>query len=95
MNLEDVAIAYCLYGAIGEGVTIFVAAGTSKSHAELHFLANVPKYFHPGLTINLWTESSIELDEVKKLVPQAALELLSKNPPGTTEHFSVTHYNLS
>jgi hypothetical protein len=95
MNLKNVAIAYCLYGAIGEGVTIFVAVGTSKSHAELQFLANVPKHFHPGLTIKLWTESSIELDEVKNLVPKTALELLSRNPPGTTEHFSVTHYNLS
>lgn len=94
-TLEQIAIAYLLYYATGEGATVFIALGASAKHAELHFRSNVPEYFHPGMTVKRWMDSTEELETIKTFVPAQVIDQMTQNPPGTTEHFSVTHWNLS
>ena len=95
MDINQAFVAFSLYYATGEGVTIFVAIGSSANHAEKVYRENVPEYFHAGLQVFRWDDASSEFDEVKRYIPQSVIELLSGNPRGTTEHFSHTHYNLS
>ena len=95
MDISQAYVAFSLYYATGEGVTIFVAMGSSAKHAEKVFREKVPEYFHAGLQVFRWDDVSSELDEVKRYIPQPVIELLATNPRGTTEHFSHTHYNLS
>ena len=95
MDISRAYVAYSLYYATGEGVTIFVAIGSSANHAEKVFRDKVPKYFHAGLQVFRWDDASSEFDEVKRYSPQPVIDLLAGNPRGTTEHFSHTHYNLS
>ncbi|ODS64307.1 MAG: hypothetical protein ABS41_03345 [Arenimonas sp. SCN 70-307] len=95
MDVNEAVVAFSLYYATGEGVTLFVVIGSSVNHAEKVFRDKVPDYYHPGLTTFRWDDPSPDFVEVKRYIPQPVLELLAKNPRGTTEHFSHMHYNLS
>lgn len=94
-TLEQLAIAYCLYYGTGEGATIFIALDTSKQHVELNFRSNVPERFHRGMKVYRWQEMTEELEMIKTFVPAQVIDLMTDHPPGTTEHFSVTHWNFS
>lgn len=95
MNINQAVVAFSLYYATGEGVTLFVVIGSSANHADTVFRDKVPEYFHPGLQTFRWDDPSPDFDEVRRYIPQPVLELLAKNPSFTTEHFSHLHYNLS
>lgn len=95
VTLEQIAIAYCFYYATGEGCSIYIAVGSSRKHAEFHFRQNAPEYFHIGMLVRNWLESTEELEMIKTFVPTQVIDLITDHPPGTTEHFSVTHWNLS
>ena len=95
MELEQIVVAYSAYYATGEGVTIHIAIGGSENHAVGHFRENVPDYFQAGLKIRSWTDEDDEFESVKEFVPPTVIDLLTSNPKGSTEWFSVTHYNLS
>ena len=95
VTLEQIAIAYCLYYATGEGCSIYIAVGSSRKHAEFHFRQNAPEYFHIGMVVRDWLEWTEELEMIKTFVPAQVIDLITDHPPGTTEHFSVTHWNLS
>lgn len=95
VTLDQVGIAYCFYYATGEGCSIYVAVGSSKRHAEFHFKRNVPEHFHRGMVVRDWLETTEELDMIKTFVPAQVIDLITDHPPGTTEHFSLTHWNLS
>lgn len=95
MDINQAHVAFSLYYATGEGVTIFVVMGSSANHAENVFREKVPEFFHAGLQVFSWDEASSQFDEVKRYIPQPVIELLTTNPKGTTEYFSHTHYNLA
>lgn len=95
VTVDQIAIAYCLYYATGEGASIYIAVGSSKRHAEFHFRRSAPEYFHIGMVVRGWLETTEELEMIKTFVPAQVINLITDHPPGTTEHFSVTHWNLS
>ena len=95
MDQDQIAVAYGIYYATGEGMTIFVALAASPQHAERIYLESVDVYFHPCMAIAQWGDSSEDLDVVKPHVPSAVIELLAKNPPASAEYFCRTHWNLS
>lgn len=95
VTLEQIGIAYCLYYATGEGCSIYIAVGSSRRHAECHFRQHVPEYFHRGMLVRDWLETTEELEMIKTFVPEQVIDLITDHPPGTTEHFSLTHWNLS
>lgn len=95
MDQNQIAIAYGIYYATGEGMTVFIALAASAQHAERIYRESVDEYFHPCMAITQWGDSSEDLEFVKPHVPAAVIELLAENPPGSTEHFCRTHWNLS
>ena len=94
MKLEEIHIAYLIYFATGEGVSIFVAVGSGYVEAERVFKRNVPEYFHVGMKVQPRASEDVEMAYVIKLLPKAVLKLFKRNPPRTTEYFSIVHYNL-
>lgn len=95
VRLDQVGIAYCFYYATGEGSSIYIAVGSSRKHAECLFRERVPEYFHRGMIVRDWLETTEELEMIKTFVPAQVIDLITDHPPGTTEHFSLTHWNLS
>lgn len=59
VTLEQIAIAYCLYYASGEGCSIYIAVGSSRKHAEFHFRQNAPEYFQIGMVVRDWLEWTV------------------------------------
>lgn len=58
MDQNQIAIAYGIYYATGEGMTIFVALAASPQHAERIYRESVDQYFHPCMAIAQWGDSS-------------------------------------
>lgn len=89
-------VAYCIYYATGEGVTVFIALGGSSNHAEKIFKDNAPEYFHRGMEMHeMGTDPSEQAAAAIGMIPARVLEIFDSNPPGTTDWFSMLHYNLS
>lgn len=95
ITLEQIGIAYCLHHATGEGVTIYIAVGSSRKHAEFHFRRCAPEDIHRGMVVRGWLDTQDELETIKTFVPAQVINVITDHPPGTTEHYSVTHWNLS
>lgn len=92
---DEAHIAYCQYFATGEGVSIFIALGGSYNHAESVFKKHVPEYYHPGVIIHSLELRREGMEQISPLLPQSVLDLMINNPNGTTDYFSIVHYNLS
>lgn len=89
-------VAYCEYYATGEGVTVFVAVGGTESSAKNAFLRHVPDYFHRGLETDVLTDESFpSTRRMIHWIPQPAIELVAKNPPGTMYYYATLHFNLA
>lgn len=89
-------IAYCAYGATGEGETLFVAVSGTQEHAKSAFKSNVPEYWRDHMTLDtIGDESSAATRSITCWIPQAALDLIASCPPGTNFYFAIMHCNLS
>lgn len=89
-------IAYCNYYATGEGVTHFIAAGSSAACAEHAFRQHVPDYFQRGMeTAPVAGEWSSDATNMWQLIPQFAADIIAANPPGTTFYYATLHFNLA
>ncbi|MFN3704279.1 hypothetical protein [Thermomonas sp.] len=89
-------IAYCAYGATGEGETLFMAVSGTQEHARSAFKNNVPEYWKDHMTLDvIGDESSAATRSIACWIPQAALDLIASCPPGTNFYFATMHCNLS
>lgn len=89
-------LAYCNYYATGEGVTVMLAAGGTENCARSAFLENAPDYFHRGMELKeICGDASSESKQMIRWIPQPVLDLVARNPPGTTYFYSKLHFNLA
>ena len=89
-------LAYCNYYATGEGVTVMLAAGGTEDCTRIAFLEHAPDYFHRGIELQpICEEASSESKQMIRWIPQPVLDLVAKNPPGTTYFYSKLHFNLA
>lgn len=89
-------LAYCNYYATGEGVTAFVAVGGTEACATDAFKQHTPDYFHRGMEADVLGEDARpDTRRMIRWIPQPALDLIDKNPPGTTYYYAKLHFNLA
>lgn len=89
-------LVYCNYYATGEGVTTFIAVGGTEACAMDAFKQHTPDYFHRGMEADVLGEDSRhDTRRMIRWIPQAALELIETNPPGTTYYYAKLHFNLA
>jgi len=97
MRVEECCIAYCNYSATGEGVTTMLAVGCSPEHAKAVFNQRAADFFQDSMMIACIGNASVDQD-IKRLadmVPLTVWQAFERNPFGTTEYFSVLHFNLA
>lgn len=93
---ESIFLAYCNYYATGEGVTLMVGAGNTKSAARESFLSNAPEYFHRGLIEDKLDDSPPpETRRAARLLSDAMAELIASLPRGAPQFYAKIHYNLA
>lgn len=96
MQTSHCFFAFNEYFATGEGMTVWIALGGSPEHAEQVFRAHVPAYFQQGMTVARLSDPELaDARTTRRFVPDAILELIEGNPPGSTTYFSRLHFNLS
>lgn len=91
-----VHITYCDYYATGEGVTVLIALGGTAESARETFQQSAPTYFHQGLVEDVLVEDAgPNTRRMQRWVPQAAMDIIATNPPGTTTYYAALHFNLA
>ena len=85
-------IAYLDYYATGEGRTILIAVGSTAKQANAIYDNNVHEYFKGNATVVHFNKAP---EHIAKFVPEIALNVFEKNPPGITDFFTTLHFNLS
>lgn len=89
-------LAYCNHYATGEGVTAFIAVGGTEACAMDAFNQHTPDYFHRDIKVGVLNEDAHpDTARMLRWIPQAALELIAKNPFGTTYYYAKLHFNLA
>lgn len=95
--MEKCYVAYLLYYATGEGVTIIFAIGGTPEQAKEYFNARAPDCFRGDVDVAPLASTTNEpaLAKIREMVPESVKRTLTKNPPGTTQYYSELHYNLA
>lgn len=86
-------VAYGLYAATGEGLSVWITVANSPEVAEAFWKQKVDKYFHPAL------EPAVRMDEAPEWVlgripPYLAVNA-AEDMPCHIEHFFSYHTNCS
>jgi hypothetical protein len=89
-------LSYMYYHATGEGVTLCIAIGGSRSYAESVLKERLHKYFYPAIeTHPMDKEMRGGPSVILQMIPEEVKEKFRRFPLGAGHYFSELYYNLA
>lgn len=97
VNLNKCYLAYAHRYATGEGVTAIIAVAGTATEVRSKFKRHAPEYFWSSMRVASLAKASGDevVDQFVKMIPPLVVDLLERNPRGTTVYYGELHYNLA
>ena len=87
-------VAFCEYYATGEGVTVFIAVGCSRRHAEELIRQRADPFFHVGIEVKPLDLSDSDGQRIARWIPGPVLKAAQEGSGGP-RYYGEFHLNRS